>query len=396
MELDADLLAQAEDGDTGVVDETDADDEGEGVPPVAETPAPKKRGRKPKADGEKKQKKAEKPVFKESEKVMKTILKKAGLTELPTLESLLVGKVGQKVTISQIGIFIGEPESETLTELAAKFTVKNNINLSAEVQLDNVIRVGIQILQHGRMFQPITVAKVGEAIECTSGRHRLAFLALAYGTDIEIPVYVEEMDINTARDAVVVSNTSRKAKAMEQIEHAVLASARGNIDAAADETYKRLSVSARKANQYRGYLLLDLPADKKPTKFTFGVSKTSSRKDGSLTTVKNVMNFWNAAIPFLPEVSYADFISELKASVKFLNQVVSEMKKLEGFDPKHQLASMTLVALGSYYRGFITATNENPVKYAEKIANVLVGLGEIGRQTSGVTLQALSVGMNAK
>jgi hypothetical protein len=371
----------------------DEDTSAEGAGTTDETPAAPpaevkpKRGRKPKDPALKKL--AEKPALTPIAKTVRKMLKKAKLAAAPELAQLIVGKVGPAIKIKDIGIFIGTPESESLKALAKECSVKNTVNLSAEVSLDQVMKVGVQILQNGRMFQPITVAKIGDALECTSGRHRLAFLGLVYGADSEIPVYAEEMDLATARDCVVVSNQSRKTKAMEQAEHAVLSAVGGNVDVEQDELYTKLVTSRIRASQYCVYSVLER---KRPCKLSFLVSKAVSRKGDEMTTVKNLANFWKAALKWEKETERKAFDHSLKASIEFMNALVKSMKEIDGFDAEQHLASMTLSALGKYYIDFLNQRGD-PMPVVDKIAKIVVGMGECGRAKAAKTYTAICKAM---
>lgn len=359
--------------------------------PELEAKAPK-RGRKAKAKPEADAKgKKEEAVITPHEKAVRKMMRRAGITALPPVDQLMRGKTGVTVKVSDIGIFLGNPKDEPFKSLAKAFANKNRSNLSAEVNLDHVIKLGADILAKGRLLQPITVAKVeGGVLECTSGRHRLAFLALAYGPEVEIPVYVEEMDLNTARDAVVVSNMSRPTKAMERAEHAVLAAVFGNADVKQEELYEKLVKSKMKARKYCVYSVLER---KHPCKLAFPVSLTSSRKDGGLSTVSNVEGYWGAALKWDGSMERKAFDAGLKAATEFLNETVDAMQKVKEFDAKQHLAAQTLVAVGKYYLEYTNIKGDIPASLAGKVAKAVVALGDIGRQKSEKTYAALSKAM---
>lgn len=328
-------------------------------------------------------KKARRPTSKK-EKAISIMLRRAGLESLPPLEELMKGKQGSEVQISSIAVFTGEPKDDVLAELSKKFTLQNSVNLSAEVTLQRVLVVGAEILTAGRMFQPIQVAHVDDTLQCTSGRHRLAFLALAYGADAKIPVYIEEMTLNEARDAVVVANQSRPTKAMEKAEHAVLRSVGGDADARQDEIYRKMVKSKASAQKYCVYSVLERGY---PLKLSFPVSLTGSRKDG-LTTIPNLSGFWSSSIDWNEDVKKDEFDSSLKGTVTFLNGMVAEMQKCEGFNPMIHLGAKPLCAIGKFYRTCLELTGKVPDPIM--LSRVVVSLEEIGRQRSEKTYQDIA------
>jgi ParB-like chromosome segregation protein Spo0J len=351
----------------------------------------KKRGRKPKvkveASAESKKGVEEKNLSPREKAVLK-MLRRAGIDgALPAVDHLLRGKQGTKVKVKDIALFIGSPNEEPFKGLAKEFAAANRTNLSWEVNFDHTLKLGAEILQAGRMFSPITVAKITEdgKLEPISGRHRLAFLALAYGSDVEVPVILEEMDLNTARDAVVVANMARPTKAMERAEHAVLAAVAGNADAKPDELYSSLCKSKLKARKYCVYTVIER---KHPCKLGFPVSLTSSRKDGGLTTVSNVEGFWGAAVKWASDMERKEFDASLKAATEFLNEMGEAMQGVEKFDPKQHLAAKAMVAIGKYYLVSCEHDGKSPV--ASKVAKAVVALGDIGRQTSEKIYAALT------
>jgi hypothetical protein len=343
-----------------------------GVPaePVSAAPAPAK-PKKPKG-GHKKQ--ARKPLT-PRQKAIRVIMRRADVEEV--------------MRICDIGLFIDEPSDPVLANIAKDCPCQNRVNLSAEVMLSQVKKVGSQILESGRMYQPIQVAKITEdgAFECTSGRHRLAFLALLYGAKASIKVYVEDMTLQEARDAVVVANMARPTKAMERAEHAVLQAVHGDADAEQDDMFKKTATTKSKAKKYcvfsvfkKGY----------PAKLEFKASLTSSRDGGTaLTTITNIENFWGNALEWRKDMERAEFDDELKKSVEFLNAVAASFQSQGSFDASQHMASMVLSAIGKYYRDVESVTG-NAISRADEIAKVIVAMGDIGRQKSDLTYSELS------
>lgn len=322
------------------------------------------------------------------QKAINVILRRAGKEKALDVRQIMAGKWGTEVKIKDIAIFIGDEQTdELMSEIAKECPIRNRVNLSAEVSKKRVLDVGSEIMDAGKMYQPISVARISEdnRLECTSGRHRLVFLALVYGVDTKIPVYVEDMSLNQARDAVVVANQSRSTKALERAEHVVLQAVRGNIAATQDDLYYRTVLSKGKAKKYCVYSVVNRGY---PMKLGFKASKDSSRKDGGITTLANVENYWGAALEWKNGMSRKDFDGQFKESMKFLNAVAASMQKKPEFDSKCHLAAMALAAMGKYFRVHMAA-GKNPLSAAESVGKSIVGMGDIARQRSEKTYQAL-------
>jgi len=330
------------------------------------------------------------------QKAIRVMVRRSGVEGIPELSHIMRGKGGEIVKISDIGIFIDEPTDELIAEVAKECKIPNKVNLSAEVVKSRVVAIGAQIFEAGRMYQPIQVARIKDGdnttLECTSGRHRLVALALVYGAASEIPVYIENMTLNEARDAVVVANQARPTKAMERAEHTVLRAVSGNVDAEQDELYKRTAKTKAKARKYCVYSVLSRGY---PKKLSFKVSMTSSRKDGGLTTLTNVENFLGAALEWNKDMSRKDFDAGLSGAVSFLNAFAKELKKTDGFDPSHHMASMTMAAMGKYYKTYREITGNEATEVADKVASIVVSMGEIGRQKSETTYNLITKAMRS-
>lgn len=329
------------------------------------------------------------------EKAVKKMLHKAGVEKLPELKTLFAGKVGETVKVKDIGIFLGTPKDEILKELAKECPIRNRGNLSTEVSMAQVIKVGADILSVGRLVSPITLARIKEdgVLECTSGRHRLVAIALLYGADAEVTAYVENLTLTEARDTVVFANDCRATKAMEKAEHVVLKAVNGNVDVKQDELYAAVCTSKGKARKYAVYSVFER---KHPAKLAFAVSFTASRKDGELTTLTNVENFWKAAVEWTSETERKVFDASLKASIEFLNALVEAMQTVKGFDAEQHLASMPLTAIGRFYREYGSIQGENAISVVKKVAKTVVELGEVGRQPSKKTYDAIAKAMQPK
>ncbi len=358
--------------------------------PAAKPPAaPTKTEEAPAAT--KPQKPVEKPLS-DKEKAVAEMLKKAGLEKAPELTHLMRGKKGEQVPIKDIAVFIGTPDG-VLGELAKELKVRNRVNLSAEVDMTRVISLGTQVMKAGRMYQPIQVAKVDDGrLECTSGRHRLVFLALVYGTEASIPVYVEDMTMCEARDAVVVANQARRALAMEKAEHVAIQSMGGDVDADHDLLYAKVCTNKFNARKYCVFVTIDRS---RPVKLHFGVA-ASAKLQGALTTISNVEGFWGAALEWHKGVTRKDFDSKLKDSTIFLNSLVEKLQADKSFEPRQHMAAMPLAAIGKYYRTLVDASIDVDDACISEIAKVIVAMGEIGRQKSEDTYDGIVKAMKAK
>jgi hypothetical protein len=324
------------------------------------------------------------------QKIVKEMMRKAGDDELPNLSHLMRDKEGMRVSVSDIALFTEPPVDDALSAIAKKIPNRNIVNLSAELERKRIVLIGTEILKAGRMYQPIQVADIVENgkptgnLQCTSGRHRLAFIALAYGSNANIPVYVENMTLNEARDAVVVANQARRTQTLEKAEHAVLGAVGGNADAEQKAIYDATATNKTGARKYCLYSVFEKGY---PSKLEFSISTTPSRKGGGLTTVSNIESFWKLALTWTKDMSWKEFDSSLKGSIVFLNGVVSSMQKEEAFDPAQHLSTMTLSAIGKWYRAYVDMVGSpNP----DAVAKAVVGMGDIGRQKSDATYQALT------
>jgi hypothetical protein len=353
--------------------------------PTAKAPAKGKPSKAPKAKAEAPTKRASKPLT-PKEKAINNIKRKAGLEDdIHTLDHLMRGKQGTKVKISDIAVFIKKPKDELLADLFKQMPVLNRVNLSACVDMNRVKVVGGQVLGASRMYQPIQVAKIDsdERLECTSGRHRLVALALLYGADAEIPVYIEDMTINEARDAVVVANMARKARAMEQAEHAALAAVGGDVDAEQDTLYENMVTTKAKAKKYCSFSVL---GRSRPMKLKFALG---TRKEGGLASIRTMEGFWGNSLDWHKGMPRKDFDSALKSTIQFANNLADIFQANESFDADQHMASMTMAAIGKYYKTMSDANTNMDEKFVTKLVGVVVAMGEIGRQKSEETYAAI-------
>jgi len=357
---------------------------------VEEATVPKKtqkgkKGKTAEKGKRKERKKIEKPVVSVMQKAVNSMLKKAGLEELPQLEDLLGSNgFGTKTKIADLAIFLNEPDSELLKLIQSECPVANTVNCSASVDLKLVKKVGHNILTAGRIFQPMTVAKVEDgSLQVTSGRHRLTFLAMLYGTSAKIPVIIQDMSLVEARNAVVFSNQARSTKALEKADHVVLQACHGNLELDLEERYE---VAVRNKTTMKRFVTFHVVANEEISKVSFAVGDT--RKDGALTTYSGLEGFWGNAIQWHSEMTYPQFEKDVKKATRFINAVVKAMEACADFDSKQQMSTQALTAVGAYYAS-LTDSGVNVQKVADKIGEALVKMGEIGREKSEVIKSGL-------
>jgi hypothetical protein len=323
---------------------------------------------------------------KAAEKALKTILSRAKVSALPPLEKLLRNKSGEVIRVSDVGIFVGTPKNEVLAWLSEILPSRNIINGSAEVDLKGIIDVGVEIVRSGKLYQIPHVAKLPDGdIQCTSGRHRLGFFALAYGPDTLIPFYSEQMTLNEARDAVVYANDTRTIGARERAEHAVMQAASGDAAISQDELYERMRFNKTEMVAYCVYSIINR---KHPVALEFGVSD-SAAKGECLTTLSTVKNYWRISVDCDISLSKSEFDKKLENSTVFLNRLVEEMQKMIGFQADQHLAAMPLAAIGKYYRTATDIGKSIDQLVVEKLAATVVGLGPIARVSSENTYKAI-------
>jgi hypothetical protein len=313
-----------------------------------------------------------------AQKAWRLILRRSGKEEFPSLDDLMDGKNGKKVVINEIGIFAGTPKDPLIAELAADCMVGNTLNFSAEITKLRTLQVGTQIVKAGRMHTPIHIAKIKEngSLQCVSGLHRLAFLILVYGADSEIPVYLEEMTLEEARDAMGVANDSRPAKAKERAELAVLKALKGKSNVNQDELYMQMATNKSNARKYCIYSIVERGY---PEKLCFKTSATSSRKDGGMTTLSNVETFLSEALDWYPELTRTDYDKLLKGCVEFLNALAVSFQKNANFNPDHHMTTKPMTAIGKYYYETAFAKKEDPMTIVDKVADKVVKMGDVSR-----------------
>jgi len=331
------------------------------------------------------------------EKLIRSILKKAGLEEAPKLETLVQSVSGSKMMkLKDIAVFLKVPdkaeEKDVLGKLAMAWGKENDVNLSTEVNLKQVKKNAIDILSTGRMYYLPDVAhvkKVKYPLQCVSGRHRLVFIALFYGLDVEVPVIYEEMTLTQAREKAVFANNTRRTPALEKAEHMVLRAVEGDVEADRDQMYLKSVTSKGKAVDFAVFSVMD--GNLRGGRLEFPVSQTSSRKE-AYTTITNLKGFWKHAIQWTREMTRKEFDVELKESNVFLNYMVNQLEDDKKFEKDQHFSAMALTALGKLYRTFKDADRE-PLKLVETIAEKLLGQHGIGRKKSEEIYNSLVQGM---
>lgn len=313
-------------------------------------------------------------------------LKKSGRTSIPSLESLFEGKVNlQKGKLTDIAVFSSNcPSDKALQEIRSQWKATNTLHQNADVNGKRVFDVAVQILEAGKMYMCVEVAKLPTGDwEAFSGRHRLAALAILYGTDIIVPFVFSEYNLSNAKDAVIVANQTRKIGALEKSEHRVF----GHIHEEADkmereEIYRKAVKKKGDVSEYCVYSVFS--AEEYGMKLHFNVSTDSTRNDNALTTITGIKGFWKKSILWDDSMTRKDFDSSLRETVSFLNSLVETMQENKAFDSKQHLSSMVLVAIGGIYRHFKDA-GKNPADSVKKLSKAIIDAGEIARQKSDKT-----------
>ena len=323
------------------------------------------------------------------QKDMRVILKRSGLAKPPPVEQILQGRMGEKVSISEIGFLsLDEHSDPVLNDIATACPIRNRLNRD-EVLKSRVLVIGSQILKAGRMWTPILVYRDVDSgrLECISGRHRLTFLALVYGTDLEVPVHIENMTLKEAREAAAVANDSRPIKALERASYAILRAVGGDTEANQDQVYRKLATNKLNVGKYCVFSVIEREL---PSKLSFNLSERSSRPDGGVTTVSNIECFWNEAFAWTRDMTRQEFDKELKESVSFLNVFIDKIKKIKGFDSSQHLSAGVMSALGRYYLSYKNITHRSAISVCGKMAEGVVGLGQTSKRPQSELYNALA------
>jgi len=345
------------------------------VPPkkarkVAQEPkakGPKAKGPKAKVPKVKVPKKPRAPKAVTAETMVSKMLKSAGLDALPALNDLFASHEGvQQIAINDIAVFIGdnpgfdEKGGDVFAELAATAKLRNTVNLSTEVTVYQTLRVGNEILADGKMWSPIRVARLTDGsrnLECICGRHRLSFLALAYGPDTIVPVIISNMSTQDARSTTIVANRSRRVRKMEEAEHAVLLATGGKDPAAfdKDELYAKAVTSKKGLQRYlmvgidQGYI--------KGTKLPFKMTKAKRK---GMVSEYSLTIFLKSAVQWNKEMKREEVETSVRDAIKFLAAVHGELAGDPGFDASTHMSTKSMGALGCTHDKLRAATAAHP------------------------------------
>jgi hypothetical protein len=300
------------------------------------------------------------------QKALRVMLKRAGIKKIPTLEQIFDGKTGPKIKISEIGFISNDKQSDPLlAELSLEFKERNRLNRD-EILKSRILAVGSEIFKIGRMLTPIHVFHDvgGGGIECISGRHRLAAIAIVYGSDVKVPVYIENLTLTAAREAVAVANDSRPIKALERASYAILRAAGGDTMPTRDRIFEKMSSHKPDIGKYCVHAVIDKGH---PAKLNFKLSELSSRRDGGITTVSNIEEFWCEALLRQKGMTRKEFEVGLLQSVKFLNAFVEAIQKVPGFDSDQHLTANMMSDIGRYYKDCAGINESDAEQLASKV-----------------------------
>lgn len=322
------------------------------------------------------------PKIKKSPRIKKTVrqkairvmFKRANITTPPSTKKLFEGKTGHSLKISEIGFLSNDKQSDKcLQELSDKCPIRNRLNRD-EISKARVLDVGSQILKSGRMWSPIHLYQdvMGDGrFECISGRHRLAFLALVYGPETIIPVYIETLTLKAAREAVAVANDARPIKALERAFYAIQRTVGGDLGVSQDELYNQMSDLKQNINKYCVYSVVERGY---PAKINFKMAEKSSKLNGEVVTVGNIEVFWNEALRWEKYMPRLEFDLLLKDSIKFLNRFIKVVQQLPGFNKNDYLTISVMAALGRYYSTYKNITNDNAIKICDQLAHAVISI----------------------
>jgi hypothetical protein len=314
------------------------------------------------------------------QKALRVMLKRAGISRVPPIEQIFAGKNGPKIAISEIGFISKDNQSDPLlAELAQSCPERNRLNRD-DILRSQILIVGTEIFKAGRMCTPIHVFHDihGGGIECISGRHRLAFLAVVYGSDVKVPVYIENLSLKAARESVAVANDSRPIKALERASYAILRAAGGDGEQNQDRLYEKLASHKPNIGKYCVYSVIERGH---PAKLTFKLSEKSSRPDGGITTVSNIEEFWGEALLRRKGMSRKEFDVGLLDSVRFLNAFVTAIKKMPEFEPDQHLTANVMTAVGRYYHTFHNVTGRHAIEIVGDLTKGVVSMGQTSKKS---------------
>ena len=316
-------------------------------------------------------------------RIIRKVLKKAGIEELLPIGDLFRNKTGTWVKINEISLFTSAQDDELMSELAQECCPELNRVCCSEIIVRRMVEIGVQILSSRGMCTPIHIIQVEDKLECVSGRHRLAFLALVYGAGCKVPVYLESGTLEEARKAVAVANESRPVKALEKAQHAALSVTGGDVCVNQDELYQKI---AKNKNNIKKYCVYSVIKRSYPTPLDFNVSMTPTLGNGDLTTVSHMGSYWGAALDWRKGQLREDFDRTLELSTCFLNILSHMLRNYPEFTPKKHMSVSVLTAVGKYYNKYMDADGIDMVagidvwgdEYLEGIVGAIMVSREMG------------------
>ena len=329
--------------------------------------------------------KKEKVELSPKEKFVATVLRKAGLDELPPLNDLVGRETGIKLPISSVAVFRSKPSNEVLSTVWND--LPNRLHLEAPVRYSRMMKIAVKILKDGKLFHPIEVGDIKGQTDCISGRHRLAFLALAYGIDAEIPMIVESTTIEDATLAVVSANDTRSSEMTEKADLYFVEAAHGNRNTTNVQDYQ----AVRNKSGAVGYAIKYVIIKKSLAQLGFNLTATKSRKEGEIAAMAAVTWFWKAGLDWSLVMKHSDFEGAIIQSVDILNKLAVELQKNEEFNPKFHMATKPMNAVGKLFRDYWSLGQVDSL--SEKIplvANVIINIGDdVGNNKPAETYETL-------
>lgn len=315
--------------------------------------------------------KKEKVELSPKEKFVATILRKAGLDELPPLNDLVGRETGVKLPISSVAVFRSKSSNDALATVWND--LPNRLHLEAPVRYSRMMKVAVKILKDGKLFHPIEVGDVRGQTDCISGRHRLAFLALAYGIDAEIPMIVESTTIEDATLAVVSANDTRSSEMTEKADLYFVEAAHGDRNTTNTQDYQ----AVRNKSGAIGYAIKYVIIKKSLAELDFKLTATKSRKEGGVATMAAVTWFWKAGLDWSSVMKHSDFEEAIVQSVGVLSQLVFEFQKNEEFNPKFHMATKPMNAIGKIFRDYWSLGQVDALLgKIPSVANIIIDIGD--------------------
>ena len=297
-----------------------------------------------------------------------------GRSNPPPLDVLFQGKIGKKIKIKDIAVFEDEPDCPVLGHLWAEGMDKiNTLHVQAPVDMDNVEKVGESIIAAEALLTPIHIATIKDNpdfYQCISGRHRLTFFALMYGTDAEVTCYVEEgIDHSIALMSVPEANNCRKTSTTEKAAHLVILngySPKGRMNE--EETYKALCI-----NKSRFILwAIDKMVNERDGKTFKGKMKVGDRSNDEMSTAVFATGI-SSLCSWQKGTTYDQAVKMYDASISVMNNYYSYLKKVGVFNKVTHYHSKPYAGLMNYIAQ--SRANGHTVDYSKLMAYV-VHLGE--------------------